>query len=273
MALDQCAWSRPGRGRPRARNRALRYLVRGSGRRAGGLRPRPVARAVPPRACDRRHGERVTVRDGAGDSRRLLRLGRWKRRGGNADGGEHVVFPRARHADAGPGIREPDRGDLGYVRPRSDAHQTGAATLRGIGPARRDPQEAIMRKFGLVLAVAAGIAGVAVTGRANAPQDGTVTGKVKFTGVKPAMPKIDMSDEAVGAKKYPTPPTDELVIVRPTGGLENGFRYVKEGLPAGATYPAPATPVELDQDGCRYHPHVPGILVGRTLPITNRTGV
>src|SRR5260370_27361601 len=117
-----------------------------------------------------------------------------------------------------------------------------------------------MRKFGLVVAVAAGIGGVGVTGRGNAPQDGTVTGKVKFTGVKPAMPKIDMSDEAVCAKKYPTPPTDELVMVGPTGGLENVFVYVKEGLPAGATYPAPATPAELDQDRCRSHPPVLRIL-------------
>src|SRR5260370_31297686 len=126
-----------------------------------------------------------------------------------------------------------------------------------------------MRKFGLVLAVAAGIAGVVVTGRANAPQGATVTGKVKFTGVKPAMPKIDMSDEAVCAKKYPTPPTDELVMVGPTGGLENVFVYVKEGLPAGATYPAPATPVGLDQDRCRHHPHALGIMVGPTPAVQN----
>ena len=126
-----------------------------------------------------------------------------------------------------------------------------------------------MRKFGLVLAVAAGIAGLVVTGRANAPQGGTVTGKVKFTGAKPAMAKIDMSDEAVCAKKYATPPTDETVLVGAAGGLQNVFVYVKAGLPAGATYPAPATPVEIDQDGCRYHPHVLGIMVGQPLEILN----
>ena len=139
-----------------------------------------------------------------------------------------------------------------------------------------------MRKFVLALAVVAGIAGLVVAGRANAPQGGTVTvkpqggavtGKVKFTGAKPAMAKIDMSDEAVCAKKYTTPPTDESVIVGPTGGLANVFVYVKAGLPAGATYPAPATPVEIDQDGCRYHPHVLGIMVGQTLAIKNADGI
>jgi plastocyanin len=130
-----------------------------------------------------------------------------------------------------------------------------------------------MRKFGVLLVAAVAIAGLVVTGRASVPQGGTVTGKVKFTGTKPAMPKIDMSDEAVCAKKYATPPTDEMVVVGPTGGLQNVFVYVKAGLPAGATYPAPATPVEIDQDGCRYHPHVLGIMVGQTLAIKNADGI
>ena len=131
-----------------------------------------------------------------------------------------------------------------------------------------------MRTVGFALVVAAGIVTLAAAGRTGAPaQGGTVTGKVKFTGAKPAMAKIDMSDEAVCAKKYTTPPTDESVIVGPTGGLANVFVYVKAGLPAGATYPVPATPVEIDQDGCRYHPHVLGIMVGQTLAIKNADGI
>ena len=131
-----------------------------------------------------------------------------------------------------------------------------------------------MRTVGFALVVAAGIVTLAAAGRSGAPaQGGTVTGKVKFTGAKPAMAKIDMSDEAVCAKKYTTPPTDESVIVGATGGLANVFVYVKAGLPAGATYPAPATPVEIDQDGCRYHPHVLGIMVGQTLAIKNADGI
>jgi len=52
-----------------------------------------------------------------------------------------------------------------------------------------------MRTVGFALVVAAGIVGLAAAGKSSAPQGGTVTGKVKFTGVIPAMPKIDMSDE------------------------------------------------------------------------------
>ena len=98
---------------------------------------------------------------------------------------------------------------------------------------------------------------------------GTITGKVKFTGARPANPRIDMSEEVACKNKYPAPPTAETVVVNANGTLANVFVYVKAGLPAGATYPAPATPVVLDQSGCRYHPHVFGIQVGQSLNIKN----
>ena len=97
----------------------------------------------------------------------------------------------------------------------------------------------------------------------------TISGKVKFTGARPTNPKIDMSEEAACKAKYPTAPTAETVVVNANGTLSNVFVYVKAGLPAGATYPAPTTPVTLDQNGCRYHPHVLGIQVGQTLNIKN----
>ena len=97
----------------------------------------------------------------------------------------------------------------------------------------------------------------------------TISGKVKFTGARPTNPKIDMSEEAACKAKYPSAPTAETVVVNANGTLSNVFVYVKAGLPAGATYPAPTTPVTLDQNGCRYHPHVLGIQVGQTLNIKN----
>ncbi len=130
-----------------------------------------------------------------------------------------------------------------------------------------------MRTVGFALVVAA-VVGFAAAGRSGPPaQGGTVSGKVKFTGVKPVMPKIDMSDEAVCAKKYTAPPTEQTVLVGPAGGLQNVFVYVKAGLPATAKYPTPATPVTLDQDGCRYHPHVFGMMAGQALAIKNSDGI
>ncbi|HEX9703888.1 MAG TPA: carboxypeptidase regulatory-like domain-containing protein [Gemmatimonadales bacterium] len=129
-------------------------------------------------------------------------------------------------------------------------------------------------EFAAVIAVsglALGLAGRPGDAAAPASQQGaTVTGRVKFTGTRPTNPRVDMSEEAACKAKYTTaPPTAETVVVNANGTLANVFVYVKTGLPAGAKYPAPATPVVIDQDGCRYHPHVLGIMVGQTLEIRN----
>jgi len=128
-----------------------------------------------------------------------------------------------------------------------------------------------MRRIGAIaaLVVTVGAFGVAWT-RGEAAQGGaTITGKVKFTGTKPANPRIDMSEEPQCKAKHQTPPTAETVVVNANGTLANAFVYVKAGLPAGAKYQASATPVVIDQDGCRYRPHVFGLMVGQTLEIRN----
>jgi plastocyanin len=108
----------------------------------------------------------------------------------------------------------------------------------------------------------------------DAAQSGaTITGTVKFTGTKPVMPKIDMSDEPVCKGKYPAAPTKEDVVVNPNGTLDNVFVYVKAGLPATYTASPASAAVVLDQSGCRYHPHVFGIRVGQTLSIKNSDGI
>ncbi len=98
---------------------------------------------------------------------------------------------------------------------------------------------------------------------------GTITGKVKFTGTAPRAATIDMSEEAACKAKYPTPPKDEAVVTGPGNTLADVFVYVSAGLPANAKYQAPAASVVLDQNGCRYHPHVLGIMVGQKLEIKN----
>lgn len=98
---------------------------------------------------------------------------------------------------------------------------------------------------------------------------GTITGKVKFTGTAPRNPVIDMSEEAACKAKYTTPPTQEVVVAGPGNALADVFVYVKAGVPAGQKFTAPTAPVVLDQNGCRYHPHVLGIMVGQNLEIKN----
>jgi carboxypeptidase family protein len=134
-----------------------------------------------------------------------------------------------------------------------------------------------MRKLGAVAGtgVVLALALAAWTHQPPLPAQGgsTVSGKVKFTGAKPALPKIDMSEEPKCKAKYQGMPTEESVVVNPNGTLADVFVYVKSGLPAGYKAPAPAGPVTIDQDGCRYHPHVLGILVGQKLAIKNSDGI
>ena len=99
---------------------------------------------------------------------------------------------------------------------------------------------------------------------------GTISGKIRFTGTAPRNPTIDMSEEAACKAKYKTgAPTEENVVAGPANALANVFVYVSAGLPANAKYQAPSAPVTLDQNGCRYHPHVLGIMVGQPFEILN----
>jgi len=136
-----------------------------------------------------------------------------------------------------------------------------------------------MGKLGAVAAMGVAVLVLGLAGWMRPPLPaaqggGTISGKVKFTGAKPTMRKIDMSEEPKCKAKYTAaPPTDEAVVVNANGTLADVFVYVKSGLPASYKAPAPGGPVTLDQDGCRYHPHVLGILVGQSLAIKNSDGV
>src|SRR2546427_5002878 len=85
--------------------------------------------------------------------------------------------------------------------------------------------------------------------------------------------RSDMTEEPKCKAKYTAPAREQIVEVNPNGTLADVFVYVKSGLPATYKAPAPTGPVTLDQDGCRYHPHVFGILVGQTLAIKNSDGI
>jgi len=91
----------------------------------------------------------------------------------------------------------------------------------------------------------------------------TVSGTVKFEGTAPKAAMIDMSQDpnCKGGNKAEN-------IVAADGHLANVFVYVKEGL-GNRTFAAPAEAVELDQSGCRYHPHVMGVMAGQNVKIVN----
>ncbi|MBI3764003.1 MAG: hypothetical protein HY260_19340, partial [Chloroflexi bacterium] len=100
----------------------------------------------------------------------------------------------------------------------------------------------------------------------------TVTGKVKFDGTAPKNDPIAMDAEPTCQEQYPNGATRETVLVNDNGTLQNVFVYVKKGL-ENYKFSPPAEGVVLDQKGCRYHPHVFGIMAGQELIIRNSDGI
>ena len=90
-----------------------------------------------------------------------------------------------------------------------------------------------------------------------------ITGTVKFDGPAPKLAKIDMSQDP-NCKGSNTAEN----IVTSGGNLANVFVYVKQGL-GNRTFSVPTDPIVLDQTGCKYHPHVLGVMAGQTIKIVN----
>lgn len=93
---------------------------------------------------------------------------------------------------------------------------------------------------------------------------GTLTGKVNFKGTAPKPKALKMNADPVCAKSNPNA-TDDAILVNGNGTLKNVFVYVKDAK--GGT--AATTPVEFDQRGCTYRPHVLGLMVNQPLKIIN----
>ncbi len=107
----------------------------------------------------------------------------------------------------------------------------------------------------------------------KADSQATISGRIAFTGAKPAPARIDMSDEATCKNKHAQGAFAEDVVVNSNNTLKNVFVYVKSGLPANMRFPVPTEHVTLDQDGCQYKPHVVGVQVGQTMDIKNSDGI
>ena len=102
----------------------------------------------------------------------------------------------------------------------------------------------------------------------------TITGTVTFNGKAPNLKPLAMDAEPVCHKMHGGKPApNELLVLGNGNTMGNIMVWVSKGLPAGKTYPAPKTPVVLDQRGCVYMPHVMGIMVGQPYRILNSDGI
>jgi hypothetical protein len=97
---------------------------------------------------------------------------------------------------------------------------------------------------------------------------GTITGIIRFNGNGPALYTELKGDKnciaANGGSRVPS----ETVVVNGNHTLKNVFVYIKSGL-EGKHFPVPAQSATMTQRGCRYIPHVMGMMVRQPLIISN----
>jgi plastocyanin len=98
---------------------------------------------------------------------------------------------------------------------------------------------------------------------------GVLVGRVSFQGTPPAPDRLRMQTDKSCLQGDAPNPVDNAVLVSESGGLQNAFVYVKDGLDAAYSFTVPAAPKILDQKGCIYTPRVVGVMTGQSLEVVN----
>src|SRR5688572_2168407 len=134
-------------------------------------------------------------------------------------------------------------------------------------------KELSMRMAGNRLWLAAGLVSVLVwPGVAVAAS--SIAGTITFDGKAPALKPLAMDADPACAKMHAGKPAPNEMLVLGSGNtMGNILVWVSKGLPAGKSWPAPKTPVVLNQDGCVYKPRITGIMVGQPYRILNSDGI
>lgn len=95
----------------------------------------------------------------------------------------------------------------------------------------------------------------------------TITGKVLLEGTPPAPTSIKTESDPACTEANKDLKSETFVV--DSGGLENVFVYIKDGLGNKYIFDTPTEPVKLDQKGCHYVPHVVGVRTTQPLEIIN----
>ena len=112
---------------------------------------------------------------------------------------------------------------------------------------------------------------VALTPYQPKGNEGTIAGTVSFNGPAPAPRAISMDQDPVCAREGAGAVAEDIVVNGDK--LQNVFVYIKEGKAGDRninSYSFPVSePAVLDQKGCRYVPHVIGVVTKQTLNVLN----
>jgi plastocyanin len=106
----------------------------------------------------------------------------------------------------------------------------------------------------------------------DAATAGSVTGTILFTGAAPQNKIINMIDVPNCAKTHSAPVMSEGFVPGDNGTLQNVVVYLQGDFSA-YSFPPASAPVEVDQQGCIYTPHVVAVMTGDPLEVTNKDAV
>ncbi len=119
-----------------------------------------------------------------------------------------------------------------------------------------------------ILGATALSAGKAPAAPTVSDETGSIAGKVMWEGDRPApRPPLVMGEkESQGCNHDAMSTADETLLIDDKGGIANVVLTVEV---EGVTPKVPADPILLDQEGCRFQPHVVVVPVGATLRFDN----
>ncbi len=100
---------------------------------------------------------------------------------------------------------------------------------------------------------------------------GSITGTITYDDKVPKLRPIKMDADPDCASKHTSPVFPEFLVVGDGNSLGNVFVQIKNAPASSAA--APSEPVVIDQQGCRYIPHVAGVMAGQTIKFKNSDGI
>lgn len=117
-------------------------------------------------------------------------------------------------------------------------------------------------------------AAIVLMGVAHTASAASLSGTIRYTGDKvPKMKPIDMSSNEKCQAKHTESPLAEMIVIGDDKTFENVFVRIVGGLPEGKEYPVPNDPIVLNQQGCRFSPHVIGIQTNQKIKVLNSDGI
>jgi plastocyanin len=150
--------------------------------------------------------------------------------------------------------------------------------LAGVGCGGKEETGGAGKGTGTAAGTASGTgAGTAAgTGSVTPPPagaSGTIKGKIVLEGAAPAMPELPRHTPDGKAKddKCQSKEKAGYLTVAADGSLADVFVRIPAGAAKGDLAKA-ATPLEVDQRNCIYHPHVAGVLEGQKISFINSDG-